>query len=269
MRSDYSVSDFALADVEITKIHSVQYVTTDNWGRPVFSARQNDGLVLLTKGNIKYNFNDETLTAGAGDILIFPKGLTYSGVKFNGKTNSFYVVDFDSNPLNNSYADFPVPTVCHIKNYALIEKRFQKLLEIWESGVINNKLKSKAMLFNLLSDVLLDYAENVTPEKELSKISKITEYLNQNYSNSELCISKICEEFYLSESTLRRMFMKTFGLSPIEYITDIRINAAKNMILYDNIPIGEVATKCGFSSLYYFSRIFKRRVGTPPSEYRK
>ncbi|MBQ1933541.1 MAG: helix-turn-helix transcriptional regulator, partial [Clostridia bacterium] len=53
-----------------------------------------------------------------------------------------------------------------------------------------------------------------------------------------------------------------------DYITELRITNAKDLLSVGTMPAGEIAEKCGFASQYYFSRIFRKNTGVTPSEYR-
>lgn len=268
MEQNNFIRDFAGADLTVSSILAADYITTNNWARPTSYPRPSDGLILLTEGSIRYFFKDGAVTAHAGDILKFPQGLDYSGIKLRKEVNSFFVVDFftaEPGELDR----FPLPLVHTVSHYPAIEHAFQELLKVWKNGNILNRLQSKAMLYELLSKVLYHYIGEQYPEHDLSKTVRITEYINQHYSDADLSIPMLCSIFYLSESTLRRMFLSTCGMTPVQYITDVRMNAAKNMLIYDNIPVNDVAVRCGFASPYYFSRIFKKKTGLSPSEFRK
>lgn len=268
MEQNNLIRDFAGVDLTISSILAADYITTSNWARPTAYPRPSNGLILLTEGSIRYFFKDGAVTAHAGDILKFPQGLDYSGIKLRKEVNSFFVVDFftaEPGELDR----FPLPLVHTVSHYPAIEHAFQELLKAWKNGNILNRLQSKAMLYKLLSKVLYHYISEQYPEQDLSKIVRITEYINQHYGDADLNIPMLCSIFYLSESTLRRMFFSTCGMTPVQYITDVRMNAAKNMLIYDNIPVNAVAVRCGFASPYYFSRIFKQKTGLSPSEFRK
>jgi AraC-like DNA-binding protein len=64
-------------------------------------------------------------------------------------------------------------------------------------------------------------------------------------------------------------FKKAFGVSPQQYIIQLKIEKAKEMMLYTNEDITEIAFKLGFHSIHYFSRCFKKTTGMPPRTYRE
>ena len=71
----------------------------------------------------------------------------------------------------------------------------------------------------------------------------------------------------VSRSHLYRVFMLNVGKSPIDYLTEYRINEACKLLRAGNLSIAEVAVSVGFFDQFYFSRVFKRAKGVPPSKY--
>ena len=71
----------------------------------------------------------------------------------------------------------------------------------------------------------------------------------------------------VSRSHLYRVFMSNVGKSPIDYLTEYRINEACKMLRSGSLSIAEVAVSVGFFDQFYFSRVFKRAKGVPPSKY--
>ena len=72
----------------------------------------------------------------------------------------------------------------------------------------------------------------------------------------------------LSDSRFRYLFRMTYGFSPHQYLVDVRISAAKQMLWDTDIPIVTIAEQCGFGCQQYFNDIFKRETGTSPGRYR-
>ena len=73
----------------------------------------------------------------------------------------------------------------------------------------------------------------------------------------------------MSKFHFLRVFKEITGASPIEYRNRIRIEHAKELLLYTNTPVGEIAAEVGYSSDTYFCDAFKSAVGASPSAYRK
>ena len=74
---------------------------------------------------------------------------------------------------------------------------------------------------------------------------------------------------YLSADHLARVFKKETGETLVKYITDKRINAAKELLSDTKTPISQVASEVGYDNYSYFTKIFKEKTGVSPGDYRK
>lgn len=91
-------------------------------------------------------------------------------------------------------------------------------------------------------------------------------YIQFNYSH-DISIDDVAKSVGVSRSHLYRVFMLNVGKSPIDYLTEYRINEACKLLRSGNLSIAEVAISVGFFDQFYFSRVFKRAKGVPPSKY--
>ena len=73
----------------------------------------------------------------------------------------------------------------------------------------------------------------------------------------------------MSEVHFRKLFAEKYNTTPKQYIIDVRMKKAKQMLRASNLAVTEIAYMCGFTSLYSFSRAFKDKTGQTPSEYAK
>ena len=93
-------------------------------------------------------------------------------------------------------------------------------------------------------------------------------YIEENYAEDLSC-EQIAQDVALSPSYLTRVFQFTIGFSPMEYVTHVRLERAKELLKQEEMPIYLVSEKVGYNSPNYFTRVFKRQEGVSPSEYRQ
>ena len=98
---------------------------------------------------------------------------------------------------------------------------------------------------------------------------ELADYIEKNLSDPFLTVSEIAASVKISETYCRRMFTQNFGVSPKQYLIDMRIKLAKQLLLEDEKLISDIAESCGFGSVYHFSRTFKQATGMSPTEYRR
>jgi len=85
----------------------------------------------------------------------------------------------------------------------------------------------------------------------------------------EIDLEALAQSLNMSYSGFRAAFRKATGFSPRQYHLQIRINEAKELLANTSLSAGEIAAHVGFSSPYYFSRIFSKKVGASPTAYRR
>lgn len=102
-----------------------------------------------------------------------------------------------------------------------------------------------------------------------SSLKRAIQYMNQEYGNEGLLMGDVAKYAYISSSYLSLLLKKETGKTFIEYLTDIRMEHARKLLLETNMKNYEVAQACGFANATYFSTVFKSVYGVSPSTYRK
>lgn len=99
-------------------------------------------------------------------------------------------------------------------------------------------------------------------------LDSVVEYIHQNYSR-EIKLKDLADIAYLSPIYLCSAFKERFGVSPIQYLQNIRCEQAKRLLADTSETITNIAERLGFQSINYFSRFFKSHTGISPNEYRR
>ncbi len=129
------------------------------------------------------------------------------------------------------------------------------------------RLKLETLLIELVRSTKLLDANN----KELQadpKIFEIYKYINENFREN-INLNELCFIYSTNKTTLCSSFKKTFGITIINYINTLKIKEAKRLIREGNLNLTEISEKLGFSSIHYFSRLFKKYEYKAPSDYIK
>ncbi len=100
-------------------------------------------------------------------------------------------------------------------------------------------------------------------------MQKVSRYLQANYMNPALSVESVAELIGLSPSRLSTLFKQCMKMNFSDYVSDLRIIAARELLADPLRSANEVASLTGFESASYFTRVFKKRVGLTPTEYRK
>lgn len=146
-----------------------------------------------------------------------------------------------------------------------VEEIFCKIKE-YEHDETYGKWILTSCIIELLA-FLNRYSVKIIPATS-GVVSKAVEYINSNIEKN-ISIDEICTEIHVSKYHFCRQFKKATGTTVMKYVLKTRIVMAKNMILNENLPITEISNRCGFSSVSYFSRVFKDETGVSPLKYKK
>ena len=96
----------------------------------------------------------------------------------------------------------------------------------------------------------------------------VREHLVQNFSDAALNVKSLCAQYNFSDKYFREHFRALFGSTPTQYLIGLRLEEAARLLSSGTHSVSEVAEAVGFSDIYYFSRLFKKRFWCSPSRFR-
>lgn len=176
------------------------------------------------------------------------KGQTYDLSR--DKDGLFPVINFDCTGLDCSDI-----VVLPLHNAEAFLKDCQKLSELFLFE--NNRLR----IYSLFYDMLHRIEQEQLPKS--SVLHHALKYIAQNFSNPELSNTLIAQSMNISEVYFRKIFVGKYHQTPKQYILDIRIKKAKQLLTDSPYSVSAISELCGFSSLYAFSRCFKEKLAYP------
>lgn len=114
---------------------------------------------------------------------------------------------------------------------------------------------------------LLEYVDNY--DKTAVLMGKVKKYLQHNYMMYDISLDSISTILNLNASYFSSLFKRTFQVNFLDYLTELRMDAAKKLLADPLRSTAEVANMVGYESANYFTRAFKKNVGMTPTEYRR
>ena len=242
------------------------------------------------EGSINIEINDTIYTLTKGDLILFPAGTRYH-ICTPTDFSKTILINFDYT-FENSHITIPVAPL-HLKDQD--DKRllspviFDDAKELSSPIYIQKKLDimdklheivreySKKILYhevktsNLLSDIIVDCIREVKLSNindGYARINNILKMIQENY-NKNLTNISIGKEFGLHPNYISSLVKQYTGIPLHKYILYARISHSIDMLGTGNMSVSEVAEKCGFCDVFYFSRYFKQYMGISPNEYKK
>ncbi|HZV34706.1 MAG TPA: helix-turn-helix domain-containing protein, partial [Verrucomicrobiae bacterium] len=136
--------------------------------------------------------------------------------------------------------------------------------------VSQKKLDSMTHLLSVFADHLAMKGNQIALQKvnaEPPVITKARHYIEEHHTD-EISLGQVAAAVHTSTFYFCKMFKRITGINFTEYVSRVRAEKAKNLLLNPNLRISEIAYAVGFQSLTHFNRIFKKIVGQSPTEYR-
>ncbi len=214
-------------------------------------------LVYILDGSAVFSFKNERITSKKGDVLLLAPANDHD-VKVLGSENyAFITISF--------LADISHFFSVYHANKPEAEKIFKDAYRLFTMDDEYKKFYVKGYIYTLVCDIIKENNPIVFSKPE---IGKVILFINQNYCN-KITLDELSEISGYSLTHFKRLFLEHTKTSPKKYINHLRINKAKNLLKSNLFTISEVAARCGFENIYYFSNAFKKETGLSPKEYMK
>lgn len=248
-----------LSNLIINNIISVNEILTTSGGSSARHNRSCWALLIKYEGETIYTCKNKQLKSNIDSIVILPKGSCYNWVCT--KQGHFIVVEFDANLNSENILILPNKKAQHIL------KLFKDLERTWTLKHQFYKLESINFIYTIMTTVL-EQLNNYLPSDKKEKIRPALDYIAQNY-NKTITNDELAALLGISTVYFRKLFSVTMGISPINYIQQLRIKKAKEMLKSDYSKISVISEAVGYPNIYHFSKMFKQITGYSPTEYAK
>ena len=238
-----------------------------------YEVLKNAVIHYISKGNGTFKFNDKVYNLKQGDVFILLKGMKVEYIASIDDPWEYYWIGFSGSNANEYLNRTSI-----IDSYAANCKEDSKIpdiiLNMCEiSKTYNPSRCDDILLLKELYSLLYAFIEKFPKafeykDKELhTYIQEAIDFINSNYMNS-ITVNDIAEHVNLSRSYLYKMFMKNLKVSPQKYLINLRMYKATLLLKNTRIPIGEVASKVGYSDSLLFSKTFSKYFSMSPLNYR-
>ncbi len=255
---------FDCETIHINKIYSVEKY--NRYAKPL--SIKEYGTFLKTYELVFYlSGENNTVVDGveihdcAGSIRYMPKGQS------RGKYTVQHICEYTS--CIDVYFDTDSPMPKHpigLFNNENLKDKFIKLLDTWQKKSVGYYASSMMLFYDIISTLQKQQQSYLSgPQKEY--MQKAYEYIAENYKNPDFSYKELCRVSGLEYAYFSELFKKTFKMPPVKFVTKMRIDYAKELLVTNRRSVSEIAEMCGFSNTYYFSNVFKKQTGFSPSQY--
>lgn len=236
---------------EHSRTFDVQWHSHDEWE-----------FVYCTGGDGIFRFeNGATMTYSRGDVVAIPPKEIHSNNSQEGFTNIHLRMANPSFPYRNAFR-VPDDAKGHLK-IALEEAKVYFVAD----------MKQREVVLRALAELICSYLIVYRSNNELSKpVEQIRSMIFSNYSRSDFALDEAIREMPFHYDYLRKLFKKEMGVTPLEYMTGLRMKKAETMLVSmwgRDYSVAEIASLCGYDDALYFSRVFKKHFGCSPTAFAK
>lgn len=241
-----------LKGITVTEIKNAVTIYSEKGRCDRMTGRRSFGLSFCKQGQITYVQNGCEYVSNKESAVILPKGATYL-IKGDA-SGAFSLINFEC-------LDFLCDTITVIptRNVEELIADFERMKRLF--GFESNR----AQIFSIFYGMLHKLSADNLPRELLGAVRMI----GSDYADAALTNAKLAAACNISEVYFRKLFTKHFGISPKQYIIDVRMQRAKQLLAEGAWSAAAIAEQCGFSNPYHFCRLFKEHTGTTPAAYRK
>lgn len=229
-------------------------------------------LIYVIDGNGVISVGGVEAPISANQFIIIPKGTPHFYMADEKSPWSIYWLHFkgkNSSVFAESHAQ---PETIAPSSVSRIDDRkqlFHEIIDVLTLGYSPDNLEyaNLCLGYLLASFHYINQFRIINYATEKDIVQKATIYMKQNLEKI-LTLEELSAQFGLSASHFSRLFRRKTRYSPMHYFIQLKIQYACQLLDYSNLRIHEIANEIGYTDAYYFSRIFKKVMGTSPKIYR-
>lgn len=212
-------------------------------------------ILIPLVGNIKLIIKGKEIIVSYGEVYIIPKGVHH---QFTARTDFRFLV------INTDNIDFVTLESVDELHFSLDDKALA-FIEVVEKQLLTDFDQA---INDCMLKLLMEFLKKVSPDKRID--SRLINVLNiiKNDISAEHTLESLAKAACLSKSHFKKAFKKQFGYTPKAYITELRMQMARGLIINTDMPIAIIAEKCGYQNLSAFIRRFSLCYHETPQKFR-
>lgn len=235
----------------VTEIYEPVTVSSKRGRSLTMENRDCYGLSFCTCGQITYRMHGAEFVSRPGFAVILPYGGNYT---LHGDADGLFpLIDFDCKGLNIREI-----TVLPLSKEAECIASYEQIKKDFLSGA---HIRVYQNFYALLELVMLQQRGTQDP------LGQVIEHMDAHFTDPTLTNSRLAALLGISEVYFRKLFLTHFGITPKQYILNLRIQKAKQLLTDTPYTVTAISELCGFGSLYHFCRAFKAKTGLTPTQY--
>ncbi len=228
-------------------------------------------LLYVAEGKAHFQIGDRSYDVGKGGLVLYRRGIPQHYYYILPEKPDVYWLHFTGRDAETLIDSLELVTE---KPMQLQAK--EEIIELFEKIIVELRMErlwrtemTEVYLRQLLLVIARNY-HNAGQEERVyhSMFDEVINLFHHDYQR-DINIAKVAEGYHISCSWFIREFKNYTGYSPKQYITNLRLQNAKELLRNHSLSISDIASLVGYENQLYFSRIFRKYTGMSPSEYRE
>ena len=216
-------------------------------------------LILHLSGSGTVKFNGKIFKFIENTIRFLPKGKNEEYKVYKDEKGECIDVFFNSDrPISGE------AFTMNLKNSSKVKTLFKKIFSVWVAKNEGYYFECIGLLYKIFAE--MQRRNYITKEQNITIMPAI-KYIEENFLTEKISVTALAEKCGISESYLKKLFVKKFSTPPVKYIIQMKINYACDLLLSKRYTVAQVADFCGYTNIYFFYRQFKEYVGVTPTEF--
>lgn len=245
-------------------------------------------IICMLKGSLIVSIPNEQIVVDSGEILFINSGIMHAAVNADAGECTFHTAVFLPEFLCNGiegifWRKYICPFIENtelrsvkfandLANTITVRECFEQFWTAVENEPFGYEFIIREQLSRIFCSIISAGKNNVRTistkdERAGERVKVMLEYIHENYM-SEITIDALATYASISESECQRCFRRVLGTTPIQYLKQYRLQLAADMLMTTDYTVTEIAGRCGFGHMSYFSRAFDEMFGVTPREYR-
>lgn len=233
---------------------------------------------LIVKGRGTIHINGTQYPAEPGKLFFFSPGMVVERSTEPDNPLEYYFLRFHYTETfvekeqwisrTSAECPFPFQGMYAVHNTPQLIYLMEQMDALWKRRGHLTAMRRKILLLEFFLAVLQELRAQKIAGDTTAAIEMTQDYMVQHYQDP-LTLESLAQMAGLSVSHYSRLFRKIIGYSPIDYLTHLRMDRAKELLALSDYRLKSIANSVGYSDEFYFSRMFKKVVGVSPREYAK
>ncbi|MBQ7292798.1 MAG: helix-turn-helix domain-containing protein [Clostridia bacterium] len=240
---------------KILSVLRLEFPVSERYSPP----RHYHALIFRAHGKATVVKGETEIRLNKNDVTFVPSGCEY--VISSSTDEDVIIVHFEA-----SFKKIPPVSNMHATNPDAFITLFGKLFDTWQNQPCGFVYRIDSLFLSILEQIERQSLEsNVKSAKYC--VQHAVEAMHSGFSNPELSVESLSKDLGYCTSYFRRIFLEEMGVTPKEYLVNLRINHAIALLESQYYSVEKVAELSGYTSAKYFSTSFKRVTGKSPSCY--